>query len=63
MAAPVRYGIVGSGMMGVEHIYNIQALGGEQGAVVTAIADPHGPSVDAALAAIGPQRKGEIKVT
>jgi len=31
MAAPVRYGIVGSGMMGVEHILNIQALGASRG--------------------------------
>ncbi|HEY5663929.1 MAG TPA: Gfo/Idh/MocA family oxidoreductase [Ilumatobacter sp.] len=34
---PIRYGVVGTGMMGVEHIHNIHAL---DGAVVTAIADP-----------------------
>ncbi len=37
----VRYGIVGAGMMGLEHFRNLQAL---DGAVVTAIADPHEPS-------------------
>ena len=36
MTAPIRYGIIGTGMMGVEHIDNIAAL---DGAVVTAIAD------------------------
>ena len=33
----VRYGIIGTGMMGIEHIENINAL---EGAVVTAISDP-----------------------
>jgi myo-inositol 2-dehydrogenase/D-chiro-inositol 1-dehydrogenase len=37
----VRYGVIGTGMMGVEHIRNVNAL---DGAVVTAIADPHAPS-------------------
>ncbi|MEM8745638.1 MAG: Gfo/Idh/MocA family oxidoreductase [Actinomycetota bacterium] len=35
---PIRYGVIGTGMMGVEHIENIGAL---DGAVVTAISDPH----------------------
>jgi myo-inositol 2-dehydrogenase/D-chiro-inositol 1-dehydrogenase len=37
MAREVRYGVIGTGMMGVEHIENIAAI---EGAVVTAIADP-----------------------
>ncbi|MEP6623105.1 MAG: Gfo/Idh/MocA family oxidoreductase [Acidimicrobiia bacterium] len=37
----VRYGIVGAGMMGLEHFRNLQAL---DGAVVTAVADPYEPS-------------------
>ena len=44
----IRYGVIGTGMMGVEHIENINAL---DGAVVTAIADPHGPSREAGQAA------------
>ena len=44
----MRYGIIGCGSMGREHIENIRALGG--GAKVTAIADPHAPSREAALA-------------
>jgi predicted dehydrogenase len=43
----IRYGIVGCGSMGREHIENIVAMGG---GVITAIADPHAPSREAALA-------------
>jgi len=43
----IRYGIVGCGSMGREHIENILALGAAE---VTAIADPHGPSREVALA-------------
>lgn len=43
----VSYGIVGAGMMGREHLLNIRAL---DGAAVVAIADPHVPSQEAALA-------------
>jgi myo-inositol 2-dehydrogenase/D-chiro-inositol 1-dehydrogenase len=43
----IRYGVVGCGSMGREHIQNILALGG---ASVTAIADPDAGSRDAALA-------------
>ncbi|CAN5411281.1 Gfo/Idh/MocA family oxidoreductase [soil metagenome] len=39
----VRYGIIGTGMMGVEHIENILHL---DGAVVTAVADPHASSLE-----------------
>ncbi len=39
----VRYGIVGAGMMGLEHFRNLQAL---DGAAVTAVADPHEPSLE-----------------
>lgn len=38
MTTPLRYGIIGSGMMGCEHIRNIAAI---PGAEVTAIADPN----------------------
>ena len=43
----IRYGIVGAGSMGREHVENIQAL---RSGTVTALADPHAPSVQAALA-------------
>ena len=43
----VRYGIIGSGLMGCEHIRNLLAL---PGARVTAVADPHQPSLDSARA-------------
>jgi predicted dehydrogenase len=47
----IRYGIVGCGSMGREHIANIEALPGDAGrAIVTALADPHAPSLDAARA-------------
>lgn len=46
----IRYGVVGVGMMGVEHIQNILAL---DDCVVTAVADPHPPSLDSAQQAVG----------
>ena len=42
----MRYGIIGAGMMGQEHLRNLLAV---DGAVVTAIADPHDRSVTDAL--------------
>ena len=41
MSDIVRYGIIGTGMMGCEHIRNLALV---PGAKVTAIADPHEPS-------------------
>ncbi len=49
MSQPIRYGVIGTGMMGVEHIGNIRAL---PGAAVTAVADPHPPSRRAAADAL-----------
>ena len=49
----LRYGIVGTGMMGCEHIANIGHL---DGAVVTAVSDPHPTSLDWARLAVGPDR-------
>lgn len=43
----LRYGIIGAGSMGREHIENIKVMGGAE---VTAIADPHQPSQEAARA-------------
>jgi predicted dehydrogenase len=51
MDAPLRYGIIGTGMMGVEHMLNILLI---PGSVVTAVADPHPPSLAAARALAGP---------
>ncbi len=47
---PLRYGFAGVGMMGLEHLRNVLAL---PGAVPVAAADPYGPSLDAAVAAVG----------
>jgi predicted dehydrogenase len=38
MTDEIRYGVIGTGMMGIEHISNLNAL---EGAVVCAISDPH----------------------
>ncbi len=46
----IRYGIVGSGMMAIEHIANLALT---PGAVVTALADPVQSSLDRAAAAVG----------
>jgi len=48
----IRYGIVGCGSMGREHIENLKALPGTQ---VTALADPHAPSLEAAAALLAGQ--------
>jgi myo-inositol 2-dehydrogenase / D-chiro-inositol 1-dehydrogenase len=50
VTATVRYGLVGTGMMGVEHIQNLSIT---LGAVVTAIADPVNSSLNWAKAALG----------
>ena len=47
MSSELRYGIIGAGSMGREHIENIKVMGG---GAVTAISDPHAPSQEAALA-------------
>ncbi|MFV9673132.1 MAG: Gfo/Idh/MocA family protein, partial [Acidimicrobiia bacterium] len=46
----IRYGVIGTGMMGVEHILNINAL---DGAEVTAISDPETDSRTAGAEAAG----------
>ncbi len=47
----LRYGIIGAGMMGREHIRNITAMAAAGGDVrITALADPHSPSIDNAMA-------------
>ncbi|MBU6253474.1 MAG: Gfo/Idh/MocA family oxidoreductase [Alphaproteobacteria bacterium] len=51
----VRYGLVGSGMMGVEHIHNLAIT---PGAVVTALADPVETSLGWAKSALGDQADG-----
>ena len=43
----IRYGIIGCGSMGREHIENLKAMGG---VAITAVADIHSSSTDAALA-------------
>jgi myo-inositol 2-dehydrogenase/D-chiro-inositol 1-dehydrogenase len=47
MTMKIRYGIIGCGSMGREHVENLKAL---DGAVVTALADPHPASRDGATA-------------
>lgn len=48
VAGLVKYGIIGVGMMGREHLINLHHLRNE-GAAVVAIADPHLPSQQCAL--------------
>ena len=50
MSGNLRYGVIGTGMMGVEHINNLLHL---PGAEVTAISDPHARSRDWAQLAVG----------
>ena len=46
----IRWGIVGAGMMGIEHIQNLAITPGAQ---VVALADPHVPSIARAQASVG----------
>ena len=51
MTSHLRYGIIGCGSMGREHIENIQAMPlADGGTSIAAVADPHGPSVEASVA-------------
>lgn len=56
MTSTVRYGVVGTGMMGVEHIRNIAILPDAQ---VVAIADPVATSLEWARGALG-ERAGSV---
>jgi predicted dehydrogenase len=51
MLHATRYGVIGTGMMGIEHIQNIRAV---DGATVTAIADTDPTSLANGLLAAGP---------
>jgi myo-inositol 2-dehydrogenase / D-chiro-inositol 1-dehydrogenase len=51
----IRYGLVGTGMMGVEHIQNLAIT---PGAVVTALADPVDSSLQWAKNALGDRAEG-----
>jgi myo-inositol 2-dehydrogenase/D-chiro-inositol 1-dehydrogenase len=50
MAESLRFGVVGAGMMGREHIRNLKLL---EDATVVALADPHQASLDEASATLG----------
>ena len=55
MSTQLRVGIIGAGMMGREHIRNLKLT---PQARVTALADPHPPSLEAALETLGPAAEG-----
>lgn len=50
MSETIRYGVIGTGLMGFEHIRNIALL---DDACVSAIADPNGPSRDFGRKTVG----------
>ncbi len=50
MGETIRWGIVGAGMMGIEHINNIKLM---PGAEIVALADPTPRSLDSAARAVG----------
>ncbi|MEM7275042.1 MAG: Gfo/Idh/MocA family oxidoreductase [Actinomycetota bacterium] len=50
---PIRYGMIGTGMMGTEHIHNINAI---DGADVVSISDPHPDSLDTGRTAVADGR-------
>ena len=58
MVETIRYGIVGTGMMGCEHIRNIRLIPGSQ---ITAIADPVEASLGWADAFLGEERPARFR--
>lgn len=50
MVAGLRYGVIGTGMMGVEHILNLKLLAGAQ---IVALADPEPASLENARRVLG----------
>jgi myo-inositol 2-dehydrogenase/D-chiro-inositol 1-dehydrogenase len=50
VTGPLRYGVIGTGMMGVEHIGNLLHI---DGVAVTAVSDPHPTSLQWAKLAMG----------
>jgi myo-inositol 2-dehydrogenase/D-chiro-inositol 1-dehydrogenase len=58
MAQTIRYGILGTGMMGCEHIRNIRLI---PGATITAIADPVETSLGWADASLGDDRPARFR--
>ena len=57
MSGVVRLGVIGTGMMGCEHIRNVVAL---DGAEITAVSDPHPPSLEWARMNLGDVRVAEF---
>ncbi len=55
MGDTIRWGIVGTGMMAIEHIANLQLT---PGSVITALVDPEPASIARAEAAVG----GDVRV-
>lgn len=58
MSADLRIGVIGTGMMGCEHIRNVQAL---TGAEVTAISDPNDAPLGWARRELGDRRVSEFR--
>ena len=54
MSETVRYGVIGTGLMGIEHIHNLQAL---PGAEIVAVADPDQNSLNHAKSIVDSQLK------
>ena len=52
MTETVRYGVIGAGLMGIEHIHNLLVL---PGAEIVAVADPDAGSLNNAKSLVGPK--------
>lgn len=54
---PIRYGMIGTGMMGVEHIHNVNAI---DNAAVVAVSDPNEQSRQKGTEAVASGEGGEV---
>lgn len=59
MTSKVRYGLIGTGMMGAEHIMNLKLM---PEAEIVAISDPSPPSLEWAGAILGDPLKKQVKI-
>ena len=60
MREEIRFGVIGTGMMGIEHIENLQLI---EGNIITAICDPNKSSLETANELTGGEDPKDFSIT